>query len=273
MKDGQDPSPFWIALEVPPSCISERNADFPATKVKPYPGKYDGDSDGKSSDDGEHRHLTQDGSDICELQHLDHAPETIIDGEAEQLTEEFHSAVCSRLGVEKADAYITVLSQSIDVQPSDMKQTPSADDPRFQDAILTELRGLLSRGVFVLTSESSLREGANILGSRSHLTIKHKNENVRYKARLVVRGPSRRREGVHCARGPYPLPSLSPSHSQRRRSKRVATLDQRRYDGLLAVRISTFPCRVHSLSPESYSCPRATSKTCSQSLEAPLRTY
>jgi hypothetical protein len=42
--------------------------------------------------------------------------------------------------------------------------------------------------VFVLASESDLPEGANVLGSRFHLTIKSKNENVRYKARLVVQG-------------------------------------------------------------------------------------
>jgi hypothetical protein len=104
------------------------------------------------------------------------------------LAEELHSAVCSRLGLEKGDALIEVTSQSVESRPSAPQDPPRADDPRFRDAILTEFRGLLSRGVFNLVSESELPRGANVLGSRSHLTIKSTNEDVRYKARLVVQG-------------------------------------------------------------------------------------
>jgi hypothetical protein len=105
-----------------------------------------------------------------------------------ELSEEFHFAVCSRLGLEQSKVYITLLSQSIETPLNATQEPTRAEDPCFQGAILTEIRGLLSRGVFVLASESDLPEGAKVLGSRFHLTIKSKNENVRYKSRLVVQG-------------------------------------------------------------------------------------
>jgi Reverse transcriptase (RNA-dependent DNA polymerase) len=87
------------------------------------------------------------------------------------------TACCGRLGVDESDVFLSVESEAAkNLQP---------EDPRFQESILKELRGLLQRGVFNLVQASELPRSSNILGSRFHFTIKNK---VVYKARLVVQG-------------------------------------------------------------------------------------
>jgi hypothetical protein len=102
--------------------------------------------------------------------------------------------------------YITFFSQSIETPPKATQEPPRAEDPRFQVAILTELRGLLSRGVFVLASDSDLPEGTNVLGSMFHLTIKAKTRISDTKHALLFRSTyMRRKSSLYLRPQPFPI--------------------------------------------------------------------
>jgi Reverse transcriptase (RNA-dependent DNA polymerase) len=140
--------------------LGKERRPFPSTKVKPYPTLNEG-----NGEDVEDPHISS--SDSAEGDNI--IPEALL-----------VIACCGRLGVDESDVFLSVESEAgKNLQP---------EDPRFQESILKEFRGLLQRGVFTLVQASELPRSSNILGSRFHLTIKNKAEDVVYKARLVVQG-------------------------------------------------------------------------------------
>jgi hypothetical protein len=147
---------------------------FPSSKVKPYPVPvHDGVIATTTSEDPmtlqrEHEFTIS-------------SPLSGITPTEMRLSSSFlMDTLRSRLDLEQSSAAVTLLSEQL------LNSAHSADDPRFTEGITAELRGLLSRGVFQLVPESALPRGSNVLGSRFRLTIKSANENIRYKARLVV---------------------------------------------------------------------------------------
>jgi len=70
-----------------------------------------------------------------------------------------------------------------------LKSDPRYHNQKSQDAISTEISGLLQRKAFAFVQESDIPENANVLGGRMIMAIKNPDTELeRYKARFVVQG-------------------------------------------------------------------------------------